>query len=116
MPITDKLVDQLLEGCSSPEDILGESGLLEQLTKKVAAPALEAEMEVHLGYAKHEPAGKNSGNSRNGKGRNSVRSIHGEIEREVPRDRNSTFEPKPVRDNRGQTTVFLSISNDRFGA
>ena len=67
MPISDELIDQLLEGCSSPEEILGESGLLKQLTKKVAERALEAEMESHLGYSKHESAGKNTGNSRNGK-------------------------------------------------
>ena len=53
MPISDKLIDQLLEGCNSPDDILGEAGLLKQLTKKVAERALNAEMEQHLGYAKH---------------------------------------------------------------
>ena len=97
MPITDDLVDQLLKGCSSPEDILGESGLLKQLTKRVAERALEAEMEAHLGYAKHGPGGKNSGNSRNGHGRKSVRSVHGDLELEVPRDREGSFEPKRVR-------------------
>src|SRR5690554_2909267 len=68
MPISDKLIDQLLDGCDSPEDILGETGLLKQLTKKVAERALEAEMEAHLGYAPNDSAGNNSGNSRNGKG------------------------------------------------
>ncbi|WP_207064062.1 IS256 family transposase, partial [Motiliproteus sp. SC1-56] len=106
MPITDKLVDQLLAGCSSPEDILGESGLLKQLTKKVAERALEAEMEDHLGYSKHEPSGKNSGNSRNGKSRKSVRSVHGDIELEVPRDRNGTFEPRLVRKGEKQLQGF----------
>jgi|GEM_PF-1140767 hypothetical protein len=47
MPISDKLIDQLLDGCDSPEDILGEAGLLKQLTKKVAERVLEAEMEAH---------------------------------------------------------------------
>jgi transposase-like protein len=106
MPITDKLIDQLLEGCSSPDDILGESGLLKQLTKKVAERALEAEMEEHLGYAKHEPAGKNTGNSRNGKSRKSVRSVHGDIELEVPRDRNGSFEPKLVKKGEKQLHGF----------
>jgi transposase-like protein len=106
MPISDKLIDQLLEGCSSPEEILGESGLLEQLTKKVAERALEAEIESHLGYAKHEPAGKNTGNSRNGKGRKSVRSVHGEIDLVVPRDRNSTFEPKLIKKGEKQLYGF----------
>jgi len=49
MQISDSLIDQLLEGWSSPEDILGESGLLRQLTKKVAERALEVEMRFHLG-------------------------------------------------------------------
>ena len=84
MPITDKLIDQLLGGSSSREDIFGEDGLLKELTKKVAEHALEAEMESHFGYAKHDSSGKNSGNSRNGKSRKSVRSDHGDIDLEIP--------------------------------
>ncbi len=106
MPISDKLIDQLLEGKSSREDILGEDGLLKELTKKVAERALEAEMEEHLGYAKHDPSGKNSGNSRNGKGRKSVRSIHGDIDLEVPRDRNGSFEPRLVKKGEKQLNGF----------
>lgn len=106
MPISDELIAQLLEGCSSPDDILGEDGLLKQLTKKVAERALDVEMNEHLGYAKNDPSGKNTGNSRNGKGRKSVRSIHGEIELEVPRDRNGTFEPKLVRKGEKQLNGF----------
>jgi len=106
MPISDKLIDQLLEGCSSREDVLGESGLLKKLTKKVAERALEAEMESHLGYSKHDSTGKNTGNSRNGKGRKSVRSVHGEIDLEVPRDRNSTFEPKLIKKGEKQLHGF----------
>mgnify|MGYP001031707049 FL=1 len=106
MPISDELIAQLLEGCSSPDDILGEDGLLKQLTKKVAERALDVEMNEHLGYAKNDPSGKNTGNSRNGKGRKSVRSIHGEIELEVPRDRNGTFEPRLVRKGEKQLNGF----------
>lgn len=106
MPISDELIAQLLEGYSSPDDILGEDGLLKQLTKKVAERALDVEMNEHLGYAKNDPSGKNTGNSRNGKGRKSVRSIHGEMELEVPRDRNGTFEPKLVRKGEKQLNGF----------
>ncbi len=106
MPITDQLLDQLLADCKSPEDLMGEQGLLRQLTKKLAERALEAEMEHHLGYAKHDPAGKKSGNSRNGKTSKTVRSVHGEIELEVPRDRNSTFEPRLVRKSEKQLGDF----------
>ena len=106
MPISDKLIDQLLEGCDSPEDILGEAGLLKQLTKKVAERALSAEMEQHLGYAKHAPEGKNSGNSRNGKSSKKVRSVHGEIELDIPRDRNGSFEPQLVKKGDKQLNGF----------
>ncbi len=106
MPISDNIIDQLLEGCNSPEDILGEAGLLKQLTKKVAERALEAEMEMHLGYSKNEPSGRNTGNSRNGKTRKTVRSTDGELELEVPRDRNGTFEPKLVKKGEKQLNGF----------
>ena len=106
MPISDKLIDQFLEGCDSPEDILGEAGLLKQLTKKVAERALNAEMEQHLGYAKHAPEGKNSGNSRNGKSSKKVRSVHGEIELDIPRDRSGSFEPKLIKKGEKQLNGF----------
>lgn len=106
MPISDKLIDQLIEGCDSPEDILGEAGLLKQLTKKVAERALNAEMEQHLGYAKHAPEGRNSGNSRNGKSSKKVRSVHGEIELDIPRDRSGSFEPKLIKKGEKQLNGF----------
>ena len=106
MPISDKLIDQLLEGNKSPEDILGEEGLLKQLTKRVAERALEAEMDHHLGYPKNDPAGNNTGNSRKTKGRKKVRSVHGEIELEVPRDRNGHFDPQLVKKGEKQLNGF----------
>lgn len=106
MPISDKLIDQLLEGNNSPESILGEDGLLKQLTKRIAERALDAEMDQHLGYSKHEVAGRNTGNSRNGKSRKTVRSIHGEIDLDVPRDRNGEFEPQLVRKGEKQLNGF----------
>jgi putative transposase len=106
MPISEKLIDQLLEGCDSPEDILGEAGLLKQLTKKVAERALEAEMEAHLGYAPNDAAGNNSGNSRNGKTKKTVRSTNGDVELDIPRDRNGSFDPKLVRKGERQLNGF----------
>ncbi|HFF2740941.1 TPA: IS256 family transposase, partial [Vibrio cholerae] len=103
---SDKLIDQLLEGYDSPDDILGEAGLLKQLTKKVAERALNAEMEQHLGYAKHAPEGRNSGNSRNGKSSKKLRSVHGEIELDIPRDRNGSFEPKLIKKGEKQLNGF----------
>lgn len=75
----------------SPEDCLAEQGLLKLLTKKLAERALEAEVEHHLGFAKHDAAGKNSGKPRNGKSRKTERSIHGDIEIETPGDRNGSL-------------------------
>ena len=106
MPISDKLIDQLLDGCDSPDDILGEAGLLKQLTKKVAERALEAEMQTHLGYAPNDSAGNNSGNSRNGKTKKAVRSTNGDVELDIPRDRNGSFEPKLVRKGERQLNGF----------
>lgn len=106
MRITDKLIDQLLVGCNSPDDILGEAGLLKQLTNKVAERALNAEMEQHLGYAKHASEGKNSGNSRNGKSTKTVRSVHGEIDLDIPRDRNGSFIPQLIKKGEKQLGGF----------
>lgn len=106
MPITDQILDQLLADCKSPEDLMGEQGLLRQLTKKLAERALEAEMEHHLGYPKNSPSGKNTGNSRNGKTAKTVRSVHGELELEIPRDRNSSFEPQLVKKGEKQLAGF----------
>jgi putative transposase len=96
-----KLIDQLLANYQKPEDILGENGLLKQFTKAVLERAMQAELTTHLGYEKHAPEGKNSGNSRNGKSQKTLSGDFGELPLEVPRDRNSTFEPKIVP--KGQT-------------
>ena len=100
-PINIDLIDQLLKDYKSPEDVLGENGLLKQLTKAVLERAMAAEITHHLGYEKHEPKGQNSGNSRNGKSRKTLKGEFGTLPIDVPRDRNSTFEPKIVP--KGQT-------------
>ena len=73
----------------------------QQLTKAVLERALQAELTHHLGYDKHSPAGQNSGNSRNGKSKKTLKGEFGNLPLEVPRDRNSTFEPQIVA--KGQT-------------
>ena len=100
------MIDQLLEGNTSPEDILGEDGLLRRLTKRVAERVLEAEMEQHLGYSKHDVTGNNTGNSRNAKSGKTVRSVHGEIDLQVPRDRNGQFAPQRVKKGERQLNGF----------
>ena len=93
----DALLDELLKGHSSPEDILGENGLLKQMTKRMVERALEAELTEHLGYEPHASEGRNTRNSRNGKGKKTVQSESGQFEIEVPRDRDGSFEPQLVR-------------------
>lgn len=66
MTINNDLVDQLLKDYQTPEDILGENGLLKQFTKAFLERAMQAELSDHLGYERHDPKDKNSGNSRNG--------------------------------------------------
>jgi len=94
---TDALLDELLAGCSSPQEVLGEHGLLKQLTKRVVERALEAELSEHLGYERHAPEGRGVGNSRNGKSKKTVQSEAGQFEIEVPRDRDGSFEPQLVK-------------------
>ena len=101
MTINAKLVDELLVDYKKPEDIIGENGLLKQLTKALLERALNAELTEHVGYDKHDPAGYNSGNSRNGVTKKKLKGDFGEIELETPRDRNGSFEPAIV--SKGQT-------------
>jgi putative transposase len=93
----DTLIDELLEDCQDPKDILGKNGLLKQLTKRLVERTLEAELSDHLGYEPHHIKGRGSGNNRNGKGRKTVQGDTGALEIEVPRDRNGTFEPQLVK-------------------
>jgi putative transposase len=101
MTINNDLIDQLLADYQKPEDVLGENGLLKQLTKAVLERAMQAELTHHLGYDKHSPSGNNSGNSRNGRSKKTLKGEFGNLPVEVPRDRNSSFEPKIIP--KGQT-------------
>lgn len=101
IPINIDLIDQLLKDYKSPEDVLGENGLLKQLTKAVLERAMQAELTHHLGYEKHEPKGTNSGNSRNGRSKKTLKGEFGNLPIDVPRDRDATFEPQIVP--KGQT-------------
>jgi len=106
MAIDLKLIDQLLADYKKPEDIIGENGLLKQLTKGLLERALSVELTEHVGYEKHDPAGHNSGNSRNGTTKKSLKGDFGEIELETPRDRNGSFDPKIVAKGQTRFTGF----------
>ena len=94
MTITDELLLRAIEG-KSPDEILGENGLLSQLRKRLIEAALQGEMTDHLGYDKHAK-GKEGNNSRNGYYAKTIKSADGETEIKVPRDRNGEFEPQII--------------------
>ncbi|MGC4857428.1 IS256 family transposase, partial [Micromonospora sp. DT4] len=76
--------------------LLGRDGLLRQLTKRFLEATLDAEMDEHLGYGKHDPVGRNGGNSRNGKRSKTLLTEVGPVDIEVPRDRDGSFTPGVV--------------------
>ena len=90
------LIDSLLSGYKKPEDLIGENGLLKQLTKALVERALAAEMEAHLGHAKNEAVTNPAGNARNGKSSKTLKGEFGELPIEIPRDRNGSFEPQLI--------------------
>jgi putative transposase len=94
--------------------LAGEGGLLGKLTKMVVEGALEGEMDDRLGYARHDPAGRDGGNSRNGHRARTVLTEAGPAEITVPRDRDSSFEPKMVAKRQRRLTgvddMVISLS------
>lgn len=83
-PIRPELLDELLKDYQKPEDLLGNDGLLQQLTKALVERALGGELTHHLGYEKHAPEGRNSGNSRNGTTPKTLRGKRGQVQIDVP--------------------------------
>jgi putative transposase len=113
--VEQKLIDQLVEQARSKGlQLTGEGGLLQQLTKRVLESALEGEITDHLGYDKHDPAGKDGGNSRNGTRSKTVLTDIGPVEIDVPRDREGSFEPAIVKKRQRRLTgvdeMVLSLS------
>ena len=88
-----EVLDELLADYETPEDLLGDDGLFKQLKKALLERALGAELSEHLGYEKGDPAGRGTGNSRNGHSGKTVLTEDGAVELAVPRDRNGSFEP-----------------------
>jgi len=95
-----ELVEMLCEECTSPADITAK---LKDLFAGTLEKMLESEMEEHLGYDKHSVAGNNSGNSRNGYGKKTIKSEWGEAEIAVPRDRRGSFEPQIIEKRQTRT-------------
>jgi putative transposase len=113
--VDEQLVRQLADRARAEGlQLTGEGGLLARLTKVVVESALEGEMDDHLGYGKHDPAGRDGGNSRNGRRGKTVLTEAGPVSIEVPRDRDGEFEPKIVAKRQRRLTgldeLVISLS------
>ena len=106
MTVSNALIDSLLADYKTAEDLIGEHGLLKQLTKKLVERALEAEMAEHLGHGKHEPVANPAGNTRNGRSKKTLKGEFGELPIEIPRDRHGSFEPQLIPKHQTRWTGF----------
>ena len=100
MKLTEEMIEQLkadLLKAKNYDDLMGKEGAIKKLLAQSLEQMLEGELTEHLGYEKHSPAGKNTGNSRNGKTHKTLKNDNGEIEITVPRDRNGEFDPIIVK-------------------
>ena len=104
--VNPDLIDELLKDYKKPEDIIGDNGLLKQLTKAILERALESELTHELGYEKHSRPAKPSVNARNGTSPKTLKTDHGNLELSIPRDRNSEFEPQIVKKGQRRFTGF----------
>jgi transposase-like protein len=103
MTIRPELLDELLKDYETPQDILGEGGLLKELTKAVIERCLKTELDTHPGYPKYRRKGNANGNTRNGHSQKTLKGEQGHVDIEVPRDRQGSFEPQLVK--KGQTRL-----------
>ena len=95
--ISDEVIDELLAGASTEEEIAGPGGLLAELTKRLVERAMEVELGDHVGYEPHcEPPGGGA-NQRNGTTPKTLITEHGKVAIDAPRDRDGSFEPQIVR-------------------
>src|ERR1700736_3840854 len=106
MTIRPELLDELLKDYQTPQDLFGENGIIKQLTKGMIERCLQAEMEEHLGYARHGRKKPESANTRNGTGTKTLKSEHGELDIAVPRDRDGSFEPLLVKKRQSRLEGF----------
>jgi putative transposase len=100
------LIDVLLADYKKPEDLLGENGILKQLTKAIVERALQAELAEHLGHGKHEAVANANGNTRNGSSAKTLKGDFGALPIEIPRDRDGSFEPQLIAKHQTRWTGF----------
>jgi putative transposase len=110
MAVRDELLDELLSGYETPEDLIGKDGIFAQLKKALIERALGAEMTAHLGYAKGDSKGDSKpdgvSTQRHGTTSKTVQTEDGPVEIEVPRDRENTFEPLLVKKHQRRLNGF----------
>ncbi|WP_210541868.1 IS256 family transposase [Rhodoferax sp. PAMC 29310] len=95
-PLPAELIDALLADYKKPEDLIGQNGLLTQLTKALVERALQAELTGHLGHGKNQLVANEAGNTRNGCSKKTLKGDFGQLPIEIPRDRAGTFEPQLI--------------------
>ncbi len=95
--LPDDLIDELLAGARTEEEIAGQGGLLSQLTKRLVERAMEVELTDHLGFEPHQEPPGGTGNTRNGSTPKRLITESGEVRIDTPRDRAGSFEPRIVR-------------------
>jgi putative transposase len=101
MTIRPELLDELLKDYAKPEDLVGEGGLLKQLTKALVERCLDTEMDLHLADPKYKSEGKAKRDRRNGHSQKTIKGEFGSTAIDIPRDRNGEFEPQIIK--KGQT-------------
>ncbi len=95
--ISDEVIDGLLAGARTEQEIAGPGGLLAQLTKRLVERAMEVELTDHLGYEPHREPPGGAGNTRNGTTPKTLVTVQGRVGIDAPRDRDGSFEPQIVR-------------------
>jgi transposase-like protein len=113
MALTKEILDELLKDCKNPDQFYGPDGLVKQLSKALIERMMQAELTEQLGYEKNDSGEKETENRRNGSTSKTLRTDHGPMEIEVPRDRDGEFEPKVIpkhqREWRGFDDKILSM-------
>src|SRR4051794_27480102 len=94
--LSDELIDELLAGVRSEDEIVGPGGLLADLTRRLVERAMDAELTEHLGYEHGQPPPGGVGNTRNGSTPKTLATEHGSVRIEAPRDRRGSFAPQIV--------------------
>ena len=105
-PLPTELIDALLADYKKPEDLIGQDGILKQLTKALVERALQAEMTDHLGHSKNQVVANEAGNTRNGRSKKTLKGDFGELPIEIPRDRAGTFEPQIITKHQTRWSGF----------